>query len=555
MSENPDAGNSGEVHRRVRTKFDDNMTPSSDSSASPESCKIRALGIWPARTLVPVIFLPGIMGSNLCSKKDKASAWVPPNGIGAGLGEYGRRKKQIPKERQQQLTADDVEVFDVNKDIKISDDYIALDKNEAKRRHWGEIHADSYLEILSNLEEKLNHPFVGVEYSTPHAAPDWVHAMNPKKKKWTPKSPLTEDEFKNRMGEIYLPVYACGYNWLESNEESAKRVIARIEEIEKRTEGNGYYSYSGQVILVTHSMGGLVGRRVAQMLDEKGQGNKILGVVHGVQPVTGAPAVYRRFKAGTETGGFFDIAGAVAAVILGWDAADVTCVLGNSPGPMELLPTKDYGAGWLHITDGDKTIQLPKADPYEEIYSVSAEDKWWGMVDPGLLDPAGKLKDHEDTTPRKYFLKQLEKAQTFHETVGLTCHPNTYAYYGDDPCQHSFNKVVWHTTQKFTGLSDDEVLDAPRGKFKLTGRTEALIGESAYTFKLNNKSDPGDGTVPTPSGAAASRLEGIKDVYTLDGFDHQFSYKNEIAQHTVLYAIGKMVQAIELKEDGTCKPI
>lgn len=45
---------------------------------------------------------------------------------------------------------------------------------------------------------------------------------------------------------------------------------------------------------------------------------------------------------------------------------------------------------------------------------------------------------------------------------------------------------------------------------------------------------------------------GIKDVFRLDGFDHQMSYVNEIAQHTVLYAVAKMAQEIALKEDGTC---
>jgi hypothetical protein len=297
-------------------------------------------------------------------------------------------------------------------------------------------------------------------------------------------------------------------------------------------------------------MGGLVGRRAAQLL-----GDKILGVVHGVQPVTGAPVVYRRFKAGTETDGCLDIPGAGAAVILGWDAADVTCVLGNSPGLMELLPTKDYGPGWLHITDGDKTIKLPKSDPYEEIYAISAEDNWWGLLDPGLLDPAGKLKDTPKVSLKEHFLKQLGKAQSFHETIGLTCHKNTYAYYGDDPSQRSFNRAVWRTHQNITGLSDEALLNAKREKFKLTGPTEIDIDGLRIHFSLDGKSDPGDGTVPTPSGAAASKLEGIKDVYKLDGFDHQHSYDNEIARHTVLYAIGKMVQEIKLKEDGTCEPL
>ena len=58
--------------------------------------------------------------------------------------------------------------------------------------------------------------------------------------------------------------------------------------------------------------------------------------------------------------------------------------------------------------------------------------------------------------------------------------------------------------------------------------------------------------MPTPSGEAVRRLEGIRDVFGLAGFDHQFSYNNEIAQHTVLYAVGKLVQQITIKEDGTC---
>ena len=78
------------------------------------------------------------------------------------------------------------------------------------------------------------------------------------------------------------------------------------------------------------------------------------------------------------------------------------------------------------------------------------------------------------------------------------------------------------------------------------------IAGTTYTFKLKDRDGPGDGTVPTPSGEAARRLEGIRDVFGLAGFDHQFSYNNEIAQHTVLYAVGKLVQQITLKEDGTC---
>ena len=537
----------GEIFRRVRLEFDKKMYPRSRSSTSPSDCKIRALGVWPPRTVVPVIFIPGIMGSNLRNIKQGKNAWVPPNGKIAGLGEGWRRGGQTPIARQTQLTADDCEVFEVNEGVKISDKYLALDPEEAQRRHWGELHADSYLDILLALEDKLNHPFDGAEYGTPAPQKDWRRAMKPEKT-WSPKSPLSQTEFNGRLGRLYFPVYACGYNWLQSNEQSAQRVVDRIREIEKRLENHGYFTYSGKVILVTHSMGGLVARRAVQLL-----GEKVLGVVHGVQPVTGAPAVYRRFKAGTEAGGMLDLPAAVAAVILGWDAADVSCVLGNSPGPMELLPTRHYEPGWLRITDGDRVIRLPKEDPYKEIYEVSTDDKWWGMVDPALIDPGNKLKDKPKTSPRDYFLKQLQSAKTFHDKIELTCHPNTYAYYGDDQNQRSFHRVVWRAfTNQFRGLDDQEILTAKRTEAKLTGPTRVEVRGRPLGFTLDGRDGPGDGTVPTPSGQAVSKLEGIKDVFRLDGFDHQMSYKNETAQHTVLYAIAKIVQDLNIKDEGIC---
>ena len=548
----------GETWRRVRTLFDEKMSPRSPSSTSPVGCTIRALALWPGRILVPVIFIPGIMGTNLKNKEEKA--WVPPNGALEGLGEALGRSRQPPKDRQKQLTADDCDVYERNDAIKFKDSYLALDEEEATRRHWGELHAGSYLPILKELEERLNYPYCDPERNdAPLPQESWQGAISPKEEHWAPKAPLTEDEFASHLGAIYFPVYACGYNWLKSNEDSAQRVIDRIAEVEQRIEGNSYYHYAGKVILITHSMGGLVGRRVAQRIPDK-----ILGVVHGVQPVTGAPVVYRRFKAGTETGGFFDIAGIGAAAVIGWDAADTTPVLGNSPGPMELLPTRHYGSGWLQIRDRNgNEFRLPQgdpaailegreeADPYADIYKVSALEKWWGMVDPGLLDPAGKLKDNEDTTPHKYFLKQVDKAKKFHDTVGLTCHPYTYAHYGDDAKHESFSSVIWETSDDLSGVSAEALLNAPRTSAKLTGKTKVEIAGTTYTFKLKGQDGPGDGTVPTPSGEAAKRLEGIRDVFGLTGFDHAFSYHNEIAQHTVLYAVGKLVQQITIKEDGT----
>lgn len=538
-----------EAVRRVPVHFDEQMYPSSPSVLSPDNFKCRALAVWPARTIVPVIFIPGIMGSNLRSIKDQKLAWHPPNGISEKFKEVRIRRNQTPTNRQTQLTAADVEVYDDPAGMKLPRDYLALNPDEALRRHWGEVHADSYLGLLQGLEETLNYPYQDVGYQHPTPNAKWKGIMQADGKQWKPTkkfSAVADSEFRSRFGKVYFAVHACGYNWLESNEESAKRVIARVKEIEDRLKDHKYFKYSGKVILVTHSMGGLVGRRVAKEIKDK-----ILGVVHGVQPVLGAPVVYRRFKAGTESNGWFDIVGKLTALVLGWDAADVTCVLANAPGALELLPTKHYPKGWLHITDGDKTVRLPKSNPYSEVYSKSSEECWWGMVDPDLIDPAGKVGNSPSMPIHDHFKKNLEVAEGFHENLKLSCHPNTYAHYGDDDNQYSFHEIIWRTTQDITSFSDIDILSAKRAKFSLLGATSAEINGQRIHFDLDGKYQPGDGTVPTPSGAGAAELENIKQVFKLEGFDHGLSYKNKTAVDTVLYSIAKIAQDLP-PEESSC---
>ena len=110
-------------------------------------------------------------------------------------------------------------------------------------------------------------------------------------------------------------------------------VATRVKEIIK--EAKEVTGKCEQVILITHSMGGLVGRSASML---HGLKDKILGVVHGVQPVTGAAAAYWRVKAGFE--------GANAASrVLGNSGKNVTPILGNMPGGLELLPNKLYETG------------------------------------------------------------------------------------------------------------------------------------------------------------------------------------------------------------------
>ena len=70
--------------------------------------------------------------------------------------------------------------------------------------------------------------------------------------------PLAPDEF-SRVSDYY-PVWVCGYNWLASNDASADQLIARINEAIEYYKKGSYWISTGKVIIVTHSMGGLVAR-------------------------------------------------------------------------------------------------------------------------------------------------------------------------------------------------------------------------------------------------------------------------------------------------------
>ncbi len=149
-----------------------------------------------------------------------------------------------------------------------------------------------------------------------------------------------------------FPVYAFGYNWTDSAENAGQKLAARINDI--IAEAKDVVGLCEKVILISHSMGGLVSRAASELA---GAAGSILGIVHGVQPVTGAPAAYWRIKAGFEGHG---LKGKIASRVLGKSGWAVTPVLGNIPGGLQLLPNKlhrtNAGApGWLTVTEDGKT--------------------------------------------------------------------------------------------------------------------------------------------------------------------------------------------------------
>ncbi len=569
--------------RRMPITFDEHGEPGFETVCSPKSFQPRAFAVVPPRHVIPVIFVPGIMGTNLRATKEadtqNATAWRPPNGTLAGLKEVINRSKQKPDERQSQMTATRTEVDSSGK-VELPEGALTLTKDEAVRRGWGALHFDSYGHFLAELERSLNDQYEDAGKAGAKKMAVWEVAQTLKKKApikpcagdgdpcWRPElmdvtlvwnpvkgsiAPLTEDEFI-RLDDFYYPVWAYGYNWLDSNEVAADGLVKRINEVLSWYDKTKYFMTQGKVIVVTHSMGGIVARRAAQ----KAAG-KILGVVHSVQPVAGAPVVYRRFRAGTEVGGIFNVVGAATATIIGWDAADITCVMANSPGALELLPTKNYPPGWLTVSKTDNHGRpaitlcdaLPRKDPYSEIYAKRAQDVWWEMIDETLIDPAGLVKARGgDKTPFQVYRETLEDVRLFHDKLGLYCHPNTYAHYGSDHNEHSFGRVHWQTTSHVHSELKPILMQSPATSWTLTGQATVGAGSREVKFHLLDKLDPesdddndaGDGTVPFPSGAAITMADGAQCVFRMKGFDHQGSYMNRDVIENVLYCIGKIVQ-------------
>ncbi|PPE64871.1 hypothetical protein C1704_17325 [Caldimonas caldifontis] len=231
----------------------------------------------------------------------------------------------------------------VDDDGKVPTD-MKLPAEELKRRGWGEIAAMSYGPALRWLEEHLN------DFGS------YQNGLRAQLKRQTlgadlGEQPLGEEEV--RLSYRYrFPVHAFGYNWLDDNAQSAQALGRRIDEIIERY-ARADRMRCEKVILVTHSMGGLVARHCCEVL---GWRDKIYGIVHGVMPATGAAAVYRRMKAGTE--GTWGV-----AQVLGADAAEVTAVLSGAPGPLQLLPSPEYGNGWLKIRAGAQELALSRSTP------------------------------------------------------------------------------------------------------------------------------------------------------------------------------------------------
>ncbi len=272
------------------------------------------------------------------------------------------------------------------------------------------------------------------------------------------------------------PVYAFGYDWRQSNFTSGSNLLAFIVKV------LGQHPGASQVILVTHSMGGIVAR--AALALNPSVVSSIRGVVHGAQPSVGAVVAYRRFFTGATPP--FDgsgVADRVLGTIMGTTPREYATILSDLPGPMQLMPSHLYPSPandpWLKTSP-----QVDLTNP-ATVYALP--------LGPGiLLNPIGAPDPFVVGFINTALLAQVAQHDFFHRTLGDVGHPNTHVL-------------------SSTGLKTDVQVD-------FTGTNAAKVITKAA----------GDGTVPQVSGACPGiRASFVKSRDTVSGIEHSKVYSDD----------------------------
>ncbi|RZT36423.1 esterase/lipase family protein [Cupriavidus agavae] len=621
MSERPDLAPSAfgmeEGPVILPAGFDADGAPVAHAVLTPDSDRrIKEIHCDP-RTPIPVVFLPGVMGSSLVNKDTGEDIWNAPNmdelfSVIAGFISVVAGWFQSAAARSERFDPVAAVVHPNGPLISIDAEKLGFDAAEARRRGWSTVHRWSYQPTLEWLHLALNHP---MEYGVPKG--EWAEGSEDGEE--TALKPvlgthpseyggfgkgealtLDSEVFKTFVGYRY-PVYAIGYNFLQSNELSARDVLDGVEYEDKDKKQHRILGIreicrenrTDKAIVVTHSMGGLVARMASVLC---GGSEDILGVIHGVQPATGAPVFAKRFRTGAEGNDFKNRL--VNQSLMGRDAGEFVAIASYAQGPMELAPMPDYidGKPWWIVVDrkGRERLRLPESTALNDLYVSEA---WYGLLpDKTLLDPAKVVEKflRDSGIPlsvHEYYKKTMTTVVERQEALCGAYHSNTYALFGDGAIDLpdnegtanarrseisespanllTFGKVIWQgdIPEEVTAeelRSAELIEDDHEGKLKLrvAGQVVNLIVRNEtraldpYKDRLrDNGIVSGDGTVPAWSaeaqgrglipGVAGSPARGVQMVFRQQGYEHQFSFKHPWSRWATLYSVAQAVHRIK----------
>ena len=368
----------------------------------------------PPRKVIPVIFLPGVMGSNLRMSKtrqedlrrDDNRAWRPDDMMGVGgktavitgNGLGGWFKNATPRQRQLIFDPMETEVeyyhytenngrFDPEgketlaadaRHQNVPDSFTPIPplmgsnrisasapRPQAKARSyespaqiarwrgWSEVFfAGAYGEMLRTAELHLNNMVLENKLH-----PVW-------RQKVGVASLLMQNptEFGGNSGKAitlddlkkisacWYPVHAMGYNFVQSNGVSAITIANRLRGLVKGYVSRGFKCK--EVIIITHSMGGLLARALIHPAYGNLLNDENVKILGIYHNVMPTIGAAGAYK--RMRFGFQEKEGSVAEIeasVLGIDGVHATAILANAPAPLEMMPGEAYGKKWLKIVD------------------------------------------------------------------------------------------------------------------------------------------------------------------------------------------------------------
>ncbi|QEO26114.1 esterase/lipase family protein [Xanthomonas translucens] len=592
-----------EQTRPISINYSHDGRPVGKTVTSVENNRIRGQMVVPSPHVIPIIFLPGIMGSNLKAKATVsyrgktlavagAPVWRVDSTTSFGLAWAGRSaaERQLLIDRDNLLVdyrgmVDSLEASDASsrqgaKDLREQDPELAdtmikqLDawvamRADRRRRGWGTVSWAFYGPFLVWLESALQNLAIsdGKPTSTLSAI---LRLANHLPNGAQGVSPINENMIKQLL-RFQFPVHAFGYNWADSNVKSGQKLSEYINSVIKEYAAKPGISCN-QVVLITHSMGGLVARAGTMLSSAK---ELVLGVVHGVMPTHGAAAMYKRAVAGFggETYSWNPVSkliGHVTGKALGASSIETVPILAFNPGPFELAPNHRYNNGqpWIVIREKSGRIlkQLPKtSNPYSEIYRRT--DVWWRAVDPSRLNPAG-VRGAQSTFLGKY-LDCITMAENYHRKLADDgFHPLTFGHYSADTYHAAWGQIIYEVvaTEKYTSPTYSVGVGAPVMPLSQTienprkalhgdvdtwkieqhdGGDELTLRDGAGTtvkVRILHKADPGDSTVPATASAAGLDRHAQVICRHQPGYEHDASYADDRARNSVIDSLVRMVQ-------------
>ena len=471
-------------------------------NASVQSC--------PPPVALPIIFVPGIMGSRLKNKDEVV--WDPDrmgNALGnAWKGAAQKRKALIGPVEQNGFAADFLEVDYGKPEGSLSQEKID--------RNWGGLLQSFYYSFISWLEYTAETPAAG---QVPYGC-----------------------------FNLHYEVWAHPYNWTDDNRASGAKLGETVDKAVAATaqkyEGRGVRVL--KPVLVTHSMGGLVARAYTNL---HGGAEKIHGVIHGAMPTDGAPAMYKRLLAGFE--GDWGKA-YIERHALGANQKETTATAGNMPGALELFPNQrhkgvDGRTDWLRCSERDSSSlwSRPLANPYGEIYLNQTD--WWRPIYKEFLNPEG-----DSGEAFRAYRETLGIVANFHADLSKSAnsgfHPNTRMFYSNDKGHKAWDHVEWRQTSRQNTPDANRQTDNNHRGAMQWGENVTISDPMGmpYTYfdaetryVIQAQTAPGDGTVHAGSGKYVS---GPMSVAAKQGFEHAGAFNPPDVRKLVAEWLFEMVE-------------